>query len=162
MKSLFPNFFRRDFSLFPVKISISILVDPEQVHWFPTSEKQNKKKSHHLFFSPFSPNIFHYPFSFLFHFSSFNSFFSPYFLIFFNISHFLTFFLASFFPNSRKKFPGGKSLGGTPAPRACYATDFRGKISMIFFSPPPFSDLQNFKSPPFYIRPPLQVFVNSP
>ena len=33
---------------------------------------------------------------------------------------------------------------------------FMGKVSMIF------SDLQNFKGPPFVHQPPLQVFVNGP
>ena len=37
---------------------------------------------------------------------------------------FFTFFLVSFFPISRPKFPGGKSLGGhsVPPANACYAT----------------------------------------
>ena len=39
---------------------------------------------------------------------------------------------------------------------------FRGKISVFFFSGPPFSGLQNFQGPLFASGPPLQVFVNGP
>ena len=56
--------------------------------------------------------LLHYHF-FPFNFSSFSSFPFPHFPHF---PFFYLFFLASFFPISCQKFPGGKSLGGTLSP----------------------------------------------
>ena len=80
-KSLFPFCSRRDFSLFPVKISI--FVDPEKVSLVPKvkSKKKKKKEKENNFL------IFILLFS-----------------IFPNISHFLPFFLASLFLISRQNF----------------------------------------------------------
>ena len=140
-QSHFSRFFPlRDFSFFPVEISI--LVDPEIFQWFTESEKQKRKKKSsapQLYFVlfplysalPFSPlfcsfspyiippslSIFlkifpHFPPP-LFHFSSFSSTF-PSFLPF-SLPHFSRLF--------SKNFPV-ESLWGAlcPLPPACYAT----------------------------------------
>ena len=124
VKSLFPIFSRRDFTLFPVEISI--LVDPLNVFCllsFHESEKQKKKKSPQLFSVLFTRKFEIFLLSF-FIFSSFPSFPFPLFLIFLYIFHFFTFFLASFFLIFHQKFPGGKSLRGTMPPTEQEKTNF--------------------------------------
>ena len=107
----FSIFSRRDFSFFPVKISI--LVDPKKFQWFPKIEKQQQKKKGPQLFqsfvplncsSQFPPLLFH--FFLIFHFSSFSSTFSVFSLL----------YLPSFFQISRQKLSGGNFLGGALCP----------------------------------------------
>ena len=79
---------------------------PEKFQWFPKSEKKKKKKKkkHCSFSFFFLLSLFKFFLIFLLSLSIFPLFSSTF-------TIFLPFFIASFFPITCQKFPGGKSLG---------------------------------------------------
>ena len=114
VKSLFPIFSRRDFSLFPLKISI--LVDPKKVSLVLRVKSKKTKQKQKQKSSAFSV-IFHLTFFFsFFHSSSFSSTFPI----------FTFFYLPHYSRLVAKNFPL-ESLGAPcPPPPTCYATGPNG------------------------------------
>ena len=128
VRSLFPIFSLRDFSLFPVKITIFTGSKSEK----KKQQQQQQQQISSAFFSQFSPYISHFPPSF----SNCSHFFLVFILLFPFFSFSSTFpisylFPCLIFPGQSPKFSRWKVSGGTlsPCPTACYATGCTGHLT---------------------------------